>query len=337
MSEDIRPETPHRASGLKARVNRMIDTFAIPRTLHFNSATHHSRIKRSTISLPMRDEVTYRSFNSYEQNPRLRGQSDSIFEDTHKPQTPDKANPWRGSHSSRDSATSLASSSIPSHNAHNAHNASCHGSCTCSLSSLPSSPSPSEQNVALQGVLDELSIRMDYIASEGEELTIRFRADCSCKGDLCKRRMAANSEESWRLRPVEIARDVISMLIQVLQESLKLSSDGWGVINVAHNIHWADGLCWGGDASYNSQRDGPITLIAENSWTGENSSMSNDDDTDDVNDDVNAAFETTLSAVLRVLSTIDSSAVLTTQRMAPSDERRSGCAIVSTARFCLAR
>lgn len=325
MSEDIRPETPHRASGLKARVNRIIDTLAIPRTLHLNSATHRSRIKRSAILLPMSDEVTYRSFNSYQQSPRLRGQSDCIFEDTHKPQTPDKANPWRGSHSSRDSATSLASSSIPSHNA---HNASCHGRCTCSLSSLPSSPSPSEQNVALQGVLDELSIRMDYIASEGEELTIRFRADCSCKGDLCKRRMAANSEESWRLRPVEIARDVISMLIQVLQESLKLSSDGWGVINVAHNIHWADGLCWGGDASYNSQRDGPITLIAENSWTGEN---------DHENDDVNAAFDTTLSAVLRVLSAIDSSAVLSTERMAPSDERRSGCAIVSTARFCLAR
>ena len=92
---------------------------------------------------------------------------------------------------------------------------------------------------------------------------VHVRVKCKCDGVRCTRAIDAEDQQ-WRRRPVEIARDGIKVFAERLArahgEATRQRAFTVDGMCVSHLIEWKDGLCWGGDASYDPVRDGCIHL-----------------------------------------------------------------------------
>ena len=81
----------------------------------------------------------------------------------------------------------------------------------------------------------------------------------------CDGRTCTGTSGTWKDRPTEVARDSMVYLINKLFASDSENShesDRKRNPIVTYDIMWANGICWGGDASYDPVRDGEIYLSA---------------------------------------------------------------------------
>lgn len=135
------------------------------------------------------------------------------------------------------------------------------------LESLTSSPSPTKfAERGLHGKLDELMLNVEWAPlAQGNEQPISVQIGCKCHGLHVHRKELDEEQPEWKLRPVEIARDLVASFVELIQHSA--STLDWSKAYLLHDIEWANGFCWGGDASYDVHRDGPIVLTADTSTT----------------------------------------------------------------------
>lgn len=92
---------------------------------------------------------------------------------------------------------------------------------------------------------------------------LHVKVKCKCDGVRCSRAIDAEDQQ-WRRRPVEVARDGMKVFAERLArahgEATRQKAFTVDSMCVSHLIEWKDGLCWGGDASYDPCRDGCIHL-----------------------------------------------------------------------------
>ena len=168
------------------------------------------------------------------------------------------------------------------------------------LESLASSPSPTKfAERGLSGKLDELLLNVEWSPQKENDQPITIQIGCKCHGLNVHRTELEEGQSEWKLRPVEVARDLVASFVELIQHSA--SSLEWSKAYLLHDIEWKDGFCWGGDASYNVDRDGPIVLTADTSTTCPRM-------TEQARD---RSFEMMIRNIVRVIKRRDAAAVVT--------------------------
>ena len=143
------------------------------------------------------------------------------------------------------------------------------------LDSLTSSPSPTKfAERGLAGTIDDIVIKVKWAPlvkcttftnpTDSNSCTVQpisVQIVCKCHGSKIHRERLEEDQPEWKLRSVEVARDIIASFVEVVQYSAR--SLEWSNPYILHDIEWANGFCWGGDASYDPTRDGAIVLTAD--------------------------------------------------------------------------
>ena len=168
------------------------------------------------------------------------------------------------------------------------------------LESLASSPSPTKfAERGLSGKLDEVMLNLQWSPLQETDQPITIQIGCKCHGLNVHRKELEEDQPEWKLRPVEVARDLVASFVELIQHSA--SSLEWSKAYLLHDIEWKDGFCWGGDASYNVDRDGPIVLTADTSTTCPRMTAEARDQ----------SFETMIRKIVRVIDRRDAAAFIT--------------------------
>jgi len=132
------------------------------------------------------------------------------------------------------------------------------------LDSLTSSPSPTKfAERGLSGRLDSVMIYIHWSPLQDDVQPISVQVGCKCHGLHIHRKELEEDQPEWKLRPVEVARDLVASFVELIQHAGTALE--WSRAYLVHDIEWARGFCWGGDASYDVHRDGSIVLTADTS------------------------------------------------------------------------
>ena len=105
----------------------------------------------------------------------------------------------------------------------------------------------------------EVAFELVQLANKGTS-TLTLKMEGACDGNSCVRDIPSMSQDHWKRRPIEIARDAILFL---MHRTMPIDAeDNSHRPKIEHRIEWANQICWGGDASYDPSRDGPIHIKA---------------------------------------------------------------------------
>jgi hypothetical protein len=142
-------------------------------------------------------------------------------------------------------------------------------------------------------------VNMEWSPLVDSDQPITIQIGCKCHGLNVHRTELEEDQPEWKLRPVEVARDLVASFVELIQHSA--SSLVWSKAYLLHDIEWKDGFCWGGDASYNVYQDGPIVLTADTSTTCPRMTQQAR----------NQSFDTMIRKIVKVIQRRDAAAVIT--------------------------
>lgn len=123
------------------------------------------------------------------------------------------------------------------------------------------------RDVDLTAILDDVTFKFG-VTEDIPLSNVLFKAciTASARGSNLWR----SRDAGWRARSIEVAIDAmrsvlldVSHVLHVLLAMNDIYTDGASTSqHITHDVEWANGICWGGDASYDPLRDGRISLCA---------------------------------------------------------------------------